>query len=72
PDAAQPLSPAGDRPAEVTPEAPELALAAPPSQAAAPAEIPSERATAALAWSGAGDAAVDPVSLAAIQSFMRP
>jgi hypothetical protein len=37
-----------------------------------PATPPSDRVTAALAWSGDNQAAVDPVSLAAIQAFMSP
>jgi hypothetical protein len=38
--------------------------------AAAPAT--GERAQAALAWTGEGEGPIDPVSLAAIQSFMQP
>ncbi|WP_111402458.1 MULTISPECIES: DUF4384 domain-containing protein [Meridianimarinicoccus] len=44
-------------------------LAAPAAQSAPE----TERVTAALAWSGdGGEGAMDPVSLAAIQSFLRP
>lgn len=39
---------------------------------AAAASATGERAQAALAWSGDGDGQIDPVSLAAIQSFMQP
>ncbi len=34
--------------------------------------LPAEQGTAMLAWSGAGNETVDPVSLAAIQAFMQP
>ncbi len=35
-------------------------------------ELPSEPGKATLAWSGAGETQVDPVSVAAIQAFMQP
>lgn len=58
-------APIGDLPAE-------SARLATPSGAAAPqATLPQQRGSASLAWSGDGDD-VDPVSLAAIQSFMQP
>ncbi len=66
------LAPSAEAPAELAPDSQPLAAAAPQAEAAARPELPSERATAALAWSGGEGAAVDPVSLAAIQSFMRP
>ncbi|MBJ6372524.1 DUF4384 domain-containing protein [Sedimentitalea arenosa] len=40
--------------------------------AAAPLAVSAQRMTASLAFSGAGDDQIDPVSLAAFQSFMRP
>ncbi|MCV2869211.1 DUF4384 domain-containing protein [Defluviimonas sp. WL0002] len=62
----------GDRPNQITPEGAPLLAAPPPSVDTPPSDIPGERATATLAWSGDGDAIVDPVSIAAIQSFMEP
>ncbi|NYS26072.1 DUF4384 domain-containing protein [Rhodobacteraceae bacterium 2376] len=50
-------------------------LGSPPgdlAQPAAPASAAGARAQAALAWSGADRDQIDPVSLAAIQSFMQP
>lgn len=43
-----------------------------PSPSAREQDLPSEYATAALAWSGSDERVVDPVSLAAIQAFMKP
>ena len=64
------------------PQSTPLPSAAPALQAAAPQRIAAsvappappeaQRLKAALAFSGAGDGEIDPVSLAAFQSFMRP
>lgn len=70
--AATAVLPPGDRTQTVAPEAATVPPSAPSAERAAPSDLPGERATAALAWSGGEDATVDPVSLAAIQSFMRP
>ncbi len=43
-----------------------------PRPAAPQLDLPSEFATAALAWSGEDERVADPVSLAAIQAFMQP
>jgi len=79
--AAQPVSQAVERAAvsgtDLPPVAPDTpALGDRPvsdlTLAVAPLAPPAERATADLAWSGGGAENIDPVSLAAIQSFMQP
>lgn len=64
--------PNSSRPAE--PELPSLnaTQTLTPSSPAPAQDLPSEFATAALAWSGADETVTDPVSLAAIQAFMQP
>ncbi|MES2666180.1 MAG: hypothetical protein V4712_08780 [Pseudomonadota bacterium] len=85
PVAVPPATPAAALPADLAAAVPSpgtpLPAAALNAAAAAPAAVtgqpaPSlaaqgERGTASLAWTG-GDAALDPVSLAAIQAFMQP
>ncbi|MEO6299429.1 MAG: hypothetical protein ABIV25_10075, partial [Paracoccaceae bacterium] len=49
-----------------------VAEAAPDAQPVAAADAGGDHMVAALAWSGGADAKIDPQSLKAIQSFMRP
>lgn len=63
--AAQPL-------AQAEPESESLSETAAPSTQAPESEAEVTRAKATLAFAGAGDGPVDPVSLAAFQSFMQP
>lgn len=66
-------------------DAPSLPAQPPPAGESVPGSVPEtlalavaavsamgERAQAAIAWSGAGQDQIDPISLAAIQSFMQP
>lgn len=74
-------SPAGEAASPATPSAEAIAAASTTGEAAVPASpqaqavsaapATGEQMTATLAWSGAGGA-IDPVSLNAIASFMRP
>lgn len=63
---------AAQRPEPVSTSGAQLSPA--PSNAAPASEktLPSEFATASLAWSGAQDRPMDPLSLSAIQAFMQP
>ncbi len=80
-EAARAAAPEAERVARAEPQAGPAGAAAPPAQmvaqavpqaTAAPALPPPAEATkAALAWSGGAGAEVDPVSMAAIQSFMQ-
>jgi hypothetical protein len=56
----------------VVPDAARLTQAIPAAQAAQQAQPSAKKLKAALAFSGGGEGDVDPVSLAAFQSFMQP
>ena len=65
-------TPPGARVTETPPEAQPAPEAAPDAQPVAAAPAGGEHMVAALAWSGGADSQIDPQSLKAIASFMRP
>lgn len=62
----------GENSAELAKPGEPLESSAARGQQATPQDLPSEFATAALAWTGDEERVVDPLSLAAIQAFMQP